>query len=95
MAEYIDREAALNAQNKSMNLAECRKRIERLPAADVRPVVRGEWICDGYWSYGCGMGEEYGNYWKCNVCGEIVQENYEKCEFIFCPNCGARMDGET
>lgn len=33
--EFIEREAALSAQNKSMNLAECRKRLERLPAADV------------------------------------------------------------
>lgn len=40
MKEYIEREAALSAQNKSMNLAECRKRLERLPAADVAPVVR-------------------------------------------------------
>ena len=39
MKEYIEREAALSAQNKSMNLAECRKRLERLPAADVVPVV--------------------------------------------------------
>lgn len=37
--EYIEREAALSAQNKSMNLSECRKRLERIPAADVRPVV--------------------------------------------------------
>ena len=37
--EYISREAALSAQNKSMNLSECRKRLERIPAADVRPVV--------------------------------------------------------
>lgn len=38
--EYIEREAALSAQNKSMNLAECRTRLERLPAADVVEVVR-------------------------------------------------------
>ena len=37
MAEYIEREAALSAQNKSMNLSECRKRLERIPAADVLP----------------------------------------------------------
>lgn len=35
--EYIEREKALSAQNKSMNLAECRKRLERIPAADVLP----------------------------------------------------------
>lgn len=39
MAEYIEREAALSAQNKSMNLAEMRERLERIPAADARPVI--------------------------------------------------------
>lgn len=39
MDEYISRKDALSAQNKSMNLNEMRKRLERLPAADVRPVV--------------------------------------------------------
>ena len=39
--EYIEREAALSAQNKSMNLSECGKRLESIPAADVRPV---KWI---------------------------------------------------
>ncbi len=40
MADYIDREAALSAQNKSMNLNEMRARLQRIPAADVIPVVR-------------------------------------------------------
>lgn len=35
--EYIEREAALTAQNKSMNLSEMRERLKRIPAADVRP----------------------------------------------------------
>lgn len=43
MDEYISRKDALSAQNKSMNLNEMRKRLERLPAADVRPVVRASW----------------------------------------------------
>lgn len=36
MKDYISREAALSAQNKSMNLAEMRERLKRIPAADVR-----------------------------------------------------------
>lgn len=45
VGDYISREAALSAQNKSMNLAECRTRLERLPATDVVAVVRcGECI---------------------------------------------------
>lgn len=39
MNDYISREAALSAQNKSMNLNEMRERLKRIPAADVRPVV--------------------------------------------------------
>ena len=35
--DYISREAALSEQNKSMNLAEMRERLKRIPAADVRP----------------------------------------------------------
>jgi hypothetical protein len=38
--EYIEREKALSAQNKAMNLSEMRERLKRIPAADVRPVVQ-------------------------------------------------------
>lgn len=37
--EYIEREAALSAQDKSMNLKEMRERLKRIPAADVREVI--------------------------------------------------------
>lgn len=47
MKEYIEREKALDAQNKSMNLNEMRERLKRIPAADVREVVTcGECV---YW----------------------------------------------
>lgn len=75
--EYIEREAALSAQNKSMNLSECRKRLERIPAADVRPVKRGTWIARPYMM---------GNTQYCSLCGENYGVKYN-----FCPNCGADM----
>jgi hypothetical protein len=53
VGDYISREAALSAQNKSMNLAECRKRLERLPAADVVEIPNsgiGE-LSDGYHTF--------------------------------------------
>lgn len=81
MADYIEREAALNAQNKSMNLAECRKRLERLPVADVAPVRHGQWLR--------GNMPTYGGY-KCSVCGG----NTVHYKANYCPNCGARMDGD-
>ena len=80
MADYIKREDALQAQNKSMNLAECRKRLERIPVADVRPVVHARWI-------GVALGDM-----RCSNCGEV----YGVCgglmgDYNFCPNCGADM----
>lgn len=51
--------------------------IDEIPAADVRPVVRGEWwpAKDGY--YGHVM---------CSVCHKIESHITD-----FCPNCGADM----
>ena len=48
-----------------------------IPAADVRPVVRGKWKAHG----DCGVTE-------CSVCGWSIEECIE---FHFCPNCGADM----
>lgn len=69
MDKYIEREAALSAQNKSMNLAECRKRLYRIPAADVVEVVRCgqckyglytgiEWFCDKHSGHADRFGED-------------------------------------
>ena len=69
MDEYISRKDALSAQNKSMNLNEMRKRLERLPAADVRPVVTcgkckygkytgTEWFCDKHSGHADKFGED-------------------------------------
>ena len=51
----------------------------------------GKWIRGGFWSDGCGMGETYGYYYKCSECGAEVKNDYKKCGYNFCPNCGARM----
>ena len=85
MAEYIEREAALSSQNKSMNLFECRKRLESIPAADVRPVVRGKWLDD--WETGCS---------ECSVCHDsFLWEDFKGvADWNYCPNCGADMRPE-
>ena len=102
MAEYIEREALLNNRPEGRNPGQvgmeeynkgwndCRSAffecINDEPAADVAPVVRGRWISFEHWVHR--------TFWKgkaCSVCNFNVGS---KAEFVYCPNCGARMDGE-
>lgn len=66
------------------------KAVLRIPAADVRPVVRGKWelierrIISKV------------QIWKCSNCGNMleVRETTFNCgrgDCNFCPNCGAEM----
>lgn len=87
MAEYIERESLLNeiCENKLMVREPAAKKIigiiESVTAADVRPERHGEWKInpDGYYPY-------------CTECGEEPQGG-EMTKW--CPNCGAKMDGES
>ena len=58
---------------------------ETIPAADVRPVVRGKWIDrdDDYYGW---------NMWACSACGEefvLTEGTPDMNDYHFCPNCGA------
>lgn len=64
---------------------------ENLPAADVAPVVHGRWVSP-HWKnsdYCC----------NCSECGgEAMHREYQwnsKGIYPICPNCGARMDGDS
>lgn len=86
MAKYINKQAAIEAVNSvpaadwvSKRYAEA---LEKIPPADVRPVVRGRWIVH--------MNEMFpaDSTIECDQCHE------EQSAFIsdsFCPNCGADM----
>jgi hypothetical protein len=61
--------------------------LRSIPAADVRPVVRGKWIDrdDDYYGW---------NMWACSACGEefvLTDGTPDMNEYHFCPNCGADM----
>lgn len=61
--------------------------IDAQPTIDAVPVVHGEWK---EWDDG-------DNTWSCSVCGNpfvLIDGTPSDNEMNYCPNCGARMDGE-
>ena len=92
MADYISREAAIEEIDKWLDtvgtalvgkglsyygeLIGC---IEDARAADVAPVVHGQWVDNG-------IPDSILN--GCSVCGFTCGSR----SFFYCPNCGAKMD---
>jgi len=52
--------------------------------------MRGRYIGTEYDGYADGCPVYYE--WKCSVCGCTFED--EEPNYNFCPNCGARMDGD-
>ena len=107
MSEYITKDAVFDLlhgqdelilftrsykENGSVGERLCNA-ITRIPAADVEPVVRGEW-------QRMKLEGDMAIYSKCSVCGYVYNGstflvNYMKSiverEHNYCPNCGAKM----
>ena len=95
MDEYIKREYAVDAvldvycDTPDIDLS-CEKfeaAILKIPAADVAPVRHGRWL-----GWGKSGTPTYENYGTCSVCGEDAEIYTEHRNY--CPNCGAKMDGD-
>ena len=106
--EYIEREAAkarlriwitdcvLAGDNDEADCyRDCIDLLDSIPAADVAPVRRGEWL------------NFYGDFStaECELCAELHEVSPDESpqkeyfdafkEFYrYCPNCGAKMDGK-
>lgn len=95
MAEYIDKHEAYTLL-KDLEAAyiyppvreaygTAARRIDQIKPADVQPVRRGKWIGD--------------EVIQCSICTFTLNGNaFERIVrkyFKYCPNCGARMDGDT
>lgn len=65
-----------------------KEKLENIPAADVVPVVHGEWKPHEDKQVAFGLTFE------CSCCGSIVLVN-DALEFGYCPYCGAKMEGGT
>ena len=60
--------------------------IHRLPSADVQPVKHGWWVKCGKLEGKIVM--------KCSECGQGITAMFAP-KYHYCPNCGARMDGDA
>ena len=94
--EYIDREKAMEiVKRTSGDYAAAWSEIRQLPAADVSPVVHGEWIellrssFDSTISTQCSCCNEEYTYKQ----GKLEHIGWEYPKYNYCPNCGAKMDG--
>lgn len=107
MAEYIDKQAFLEKMKKTDRYFAVKFDIESFPAADVAPVVHGKWeiirrhrgrlkrykVVDETGETHtvtvddlCEIDDPY-----CSECGVLNESIWRS----FCPNCGAKMDGES
>lgn len=105
MAEYIERQAAIeNAvgrinlttlNDEPYSLEDKRAFVEAIfspiPAADVAPVRHGRWQITDCYPHNVYCSECHRRFaqthWAVWEDGSLPRE--------YCPNCGARMDGET
>lgn len=94
MKDLIERDAAIVALTQSADyIADALERLERVPAVEAVPVRHGRWIkMTGM------MPPEYHGHYCCSECGwhlKGLRNSWTREEEMpYCPNCGAKMDGE-
>ena len=79
--DLISRTASIEAIKPLLYSGNCVSTLINMPAVDAVPVVHGRWV----YEYGDPM------LMPCSVCGYQV---YRYSNTHYCPNCGAKMDGE-
>lgn len=67
--------------------------LDEAPMEDVAPVVHGKWINEGPYS---SVGGDWMKLQECSVCHAVYTShgNTPWSNHKYCPNCGAKMDGE-
>ena len=79
--EYIKKSDAINAIKSWASIHPAIDLIKEIPAEDVAPVVHAKWISL--------IDDGESNMLACSLCGEL-----SCCKGNYCPDCGAKMDGE-
>lgn len=97
--EFISRAEAVKAANEwvseacmapVMRVSRLFDKLAKVPAADVAPVVHGEWLrADDDWNSLTTI--------QCSLCSEEwcfeTDDDVSLLNYKYCPNCGAKMDG--
>ena len=93
--DLISRQAAIDALDKGAWGVEWDKTlaktmIESLPSAQptAEPVRHGKWIKADSQQY-------FRKHYPCFTCSECGYRKDSQKKWNYCPNCGARMDGEV
>lgn len=93
MDEYIRKDKAIDifiegdgddefTEGYNFAVNEYREKIRAIPAADVQPIEHGKWLKVSW------------NNYKCSLC-DTQYAGMGAITFIYCPNCGANMRGDT
>lgn len=93
MSDYIKREVILS-HYKKCSFAMVKAviaYIEDIPAADVAPVRHGRWLS---WEEADNCVPSASRH-ECSICHDAAQVLVNEVELlsVYCPNCGAKMDG--
>lgn len=80
MSDYIEHKAVKELIN--IDYGGYHDAIDRIPAADVAPVIHAHWAHLG------------GDEWCCSACGFVIttEGSWDKPIKKYCEDCGARMD---
>lgn len=66
-----------------------KEEIDAMPTVDAAPVRHGRWKTVEDWD-----GDEH---YQCSVCGAefvLIDGDPNDNDYLYCPNCGARMNGK-
>ena len=83
LMEEIDFEYDLNYGEILTDPVKFADMVDNAPTVDAVEVVHGRWIYEP-------VEFTYEKDIKCSICGR-----YNECPTIYCPNCGAKMDGDS
>ena len=86
MDEYIRKDTARRIIDSPRNREQMVAMLEAVPSEDVQPVRHGHWI-----EHICELFPAEGTV-ECSECHE--HESIFLVNDKYCPNCGAKMDGE-